>query len=174
VVLCRAQAVQVQTVIAAQLQALGLTLNSAKTRVLDARQQAFTFLGFTVRLTRSPRTGRLFPLVRPSAAACQRLRGQVKALTGREHLALPTPALIAAVNRVVRGWAGYFYFQHCSRDFSTLRWFLEERVCTFLRRKHRYRSRGYRAFPHEVLYGRLGLYRLPMRAPWTTPTHAGR
>jgi RNA-directed DNA polymerase len=113
-------------------------------------------------------------LIRPSADACQRLRDQVTALTGREHVALPTPAVITAVNRVVRGWAGYFYFQHCSRDVSTLRWFLEERVRTYLRRKHRYRSRGYRAFPHEVLYGRLGLYRLPMRAPWTTPTHAGR
>jgi len=174
VMLCRAQAVQVQTVVADQLQALGLTLNAAKTRVLDARRQAFTFLGFTVRLTRSSRTGRLFPLIRPSVEARQRLRDQVKALTGRDHLALPTPAIITAVNRVVRGWAGYFYFQHCTRDFSTLRWFLEERVRTFLRRKHRYRSRAYRAFPYPLLYGRLGLYRLPIRAPWSTPMCAGR
>ena len=174
VVLCRAQVEQVQTVIADQLQTLGLTLNAAKTRVLDARRQAFTFLGFTVRLVRSPRTGRSFPLVRPSAAACQRLRDQVKALTGRDHLALPTSAVITAVNRVVRGWAGYFHFQNCTRDFSALRWFLEERVRTFLRRKHRYRSRAYHAFPYPLLYGRLGLYRLPLRAPRSTPTCAGR
>jgi RNA-directed DNA polymerase len=174
VVLCRSKAIEVHAVIADQLQALGLTLNGAKTRVLDARQQAFTFLGFTVRVARSKRTGNRFPLIRPSVEARQRLRDQVKALTGRDHLALPTPALITAVNRVVRGWAGYFYFQHCSRDFSALRWFIEERVRMYLRRKHRYRSRGYRAFPHEVLYGRLGLYRLPMRAPWSTPTHAVR
>jgi group II intron reverse transcriptase/maturase len=172
VVCCRAQAAQVQAVVADQLQALGLTLNAAKTRTLDTRPQAFTFLGFTVRVVRSQRTGRLFPLIRPSAAARQRLRDRVKALTGRDHLALPTPTLINAVNRVVRGWAGYFHFQHCTRDFSALRWFIEERVRTYLRRKHRYRTRAYQAVPYTVLYGRLGLYRLPTRAPWTPPTHA--
>ena len=161
VVCCRAQAAQVQAVVADQLQALGLTLHGAKTRTLDARPQAFTFLGFTVRVVRSKRTGREFPLVRPSADARQRLRDKVKALTGRDHLALPTPTLITAVNRVVRGWAGYFHFQHCSRDVSALRWFSEERVRTDLRRKHRYRTRAYQAVPHDVLSGRLGRYRVP-------------
>ena len=174
VVCCRSKGAQVRTVVADQLQAFGLTLNAAKTRLLDARQQAFTFLGFTVRVTRGKRTGRGFPLIRPSAAARQRLRDQVKALTGRDRLACPTPTVIADINRVVRGWAGYFYVQNCSRDFSALRWFLEERVRTFLRRKHRYRSRAYHAFPYPLLYGRLGLYRLPMRAPWRPLTHAVR
>ena len=174
VVLCRAKAAQVQVVVADQLEARGLTLNAAKTRVLDARRQAFTFLGFTVRVTRSRRTGREFPLIRPSADARQRLRDKVKTLTGRDHLALPAPTVIAAINRVLRGWAGYFYFQHCTRDFSALRWFIEERVRTYLRRKHRHRTRAYQAFPYAVLYGRLGLYRLPTRAPWTPPTHALR
>jgi len=174
VMCCRSKAAQVQVVVADQLEALGLTLHATKTRVLDARRQAFTFLGFTVRVTRSQRTGRAFPLIRPSADARQRLRDKVKALTGRDHLALPTPAVIAAINRVVRGWAGYFHFQHCTRDFSALRWFLEERVRTYLRRKHRYRTRAYQAVPYTVLYGRLGLYRLPTRAPWLPPTHALR
>lgn len=43
----------------------------------------------------------------------------------------------------MRGWAGYFYFQHCTRDFSALRWFLEDRVRAYLQRKHQHRSRGY-------------------------------
>jgi RNA-directed DNA polymerase len=174
VVLCRTAVEQVHTVVAQQLQALGLTLNAAKTRVLDVRQQAFTFLGFTVQIVRSPRTGRTFPLVRPSATACQRLRDQVKALTGRDHLALPTPALIAVINRVLRGWVGYFHFGHCTQAFGALRWYTEERVRTYLRRKHRHRTRAYRALPYTVLYDRLGLYRLPMRAPWTPPAHASR
>jgi len=174
VVCCRAQAAQVQAVVAEQFRTLGLALNAAKTRILDARPQAFTFLGFTVRVVRSHRPGRTFPLIRPSAAARQRLRDQVKALTGRDHLALPPPTVITAVNRVVRGWAGYFHFQHCTRDFSALRWFIEERVRTYLRRKHRHRTRADQVLPYTVLYGRLGLYRLPTRAPWTPPTHAGR
>jgi len=173
VICCRAKAGQVQTVVADQLQTLGLTLNSAKTRVLDARQEAFTFLGFTVRVVRSRRTGRTFPLVRPSAPACQRLRDAVKAQTTRAHLARPTADVITALNRVVRGWAGYFHFQHCGRAFSALRRFVSQRVRIYLRRKHRTPSWGYQAFPDAVLYGRLGLYRLP-GAPYQAPASASR
>ncbi len=90
VICCRSKAGAVQAVVAQQLQALGLTLNRAKTRVLDARHEAVTFLGFTLRVVRSRRTGRMFPLVRPSAPACQRVRDTVKALTIRAHLARPT------------------------------------------------------------------------------------
>jgi len=173
VILCRAQANQVQAIVAEQLQALGLTLNATKTRVLDARQAAFTFLGFTVRVVPSRRTGRAFPLVRPSAPACQRLRDAVKALTTRAHLARPTAEVIAGVNQVVRGWAGYFRIQHCGRAFSTMRRFLTQRVRIYLRRKHRLQSWSYRAFPDPFLYGRLGLYRLP-GAPWSPPASAVR
>ena len=173
VVLCRGQAAHVQGLVTAQLQALGLTLHAGKTRVVDARQTAFSFLGFTLRVVRSRRTGRTFPLVRPAAPACQRLRDAVKARTTRAALARPTADVIAELNRVVRGWAGYFHFQHCGRAFSALRRFVSQRVRLYLRRKHRVPSWGYRAFPDQFLYGRLGLYRLP-GAPSQAPASASR
>jgi len=173
VMLCRGRATCVQAIVAKQLQALGLTLNAGKTRVLDARQAAFTFLGFRVRVVRSRRTGRLFPLIQPSAPACQRLRDAVKAQTTRAHLARPTADVIAEINQVVRGWAGYFHFQHCGRAFSALRRFISQRVRIYLRRKHRTPSWGYQAFPDPLLYGRLGLYRLP-GAPFPAPVSAMR
>lgn len=173
VILCRSQAGQVQAVVAQQLHALGLTLNEAKTRVLDARRGAFTFLGFAVRVVPSRRTGRMFPLVRPSAAACQRLRDAVKARTARSDLARPTALVIAEVNQAVRGWAGYFHFQHCGRAFSAMRRFVTQRVRIYLRRKHRHPSWSYQAFPDTLLYGRLGLYKLP-GAPWSPPASAVR
>ena len=173
VVLCRGQAAHVQGRVSAQLQALGLTLHAGKTRVGDARQTAFSFLGFTLRVVRSRRTGRTFPLVRPAAPACQRLRDAVKARTTRAALARPTADVIAELNRVVRGWAGYFHFLHCGRAFSALRRFVSQRVRIYLRRKHRTQSWGYQAFPDAVLYGRLGLYRLP-GAPSQAPASASR
>jgi RNA-directed DNA polymerase len=150
-----------------------LTLNRAKTRVLDARQAAFTFLGFTVRVVRSRRTGRTVPLVRPSAPACQRLRDAVKAQTTRAYLTRPTADVITALNRVVRGWAGYFHVQHCGRAFSALRRFVSQRVRISLRRKHRQRSWSYQAFPDAVRSGRLGRSRLP-GAPYQAPPSASR
>jgi len=174
VILCRQTAAQVQALVTQQLQALGLTLNPAKTRVLDARQQSFTFLGFTVRVARSWRRGTWFPLTQPSAAACQELRDTVKALTGRDRARRPTPDVITEVNRVVQGWGGYFYFRHCTATFSALNEFICNRVRIYLRRKHRVRTDGYRVFPTPVLYGRLGLSRLPTTAPWTARASALR
>jgi len=172
VMLCKRSGEEVRTVVADHLQALGLALNPAKTRVVDGRREAFTFLGFTVRWARSARTGGWHALIRPSAAARQRLRDKVRGLTDRTRASLPTPVVIAEVNDVVQGWAGHFYFQHCMRDFRTLRRFVEERVRTYLRRKHRHRTRGYQAFPNTFLYERLGLYRLPVTPPWLAPAHA--
>jgi group II intron reverse transcriptase/maturase len=174
VVLCKRSGEQVRAAVTGQLQGLGLALNPAKTRVLAAQREAFTFLGFTVRLARSWRTGGRFALIRPSADAGQRLRAKVKTLTGRHRAPLPTPEVIAEVNRVVQGWAGYFHFKHCARDFSNLRRFVEERVRTYLRRKHGHRTRGYQAFPNRFLYERLGLYRLPDAPPWLAAAHASR
>jgi len=172
VILCRQTAAQVQPLVTQQLQALGLTLNSTKTRVLDARQQSFTFLGFTVRMARSWRRGTWFPLTQPSRAACQELRDAVKALTGRDRARRSTPDVIAEINRVVQGWAAYFYFRHCTATFSALNQFVGDRLRIYLRRKHRYRTGGYRPFPDSLLYGRYGLYRLPLTAPWRAPASA--
>ena len=174
VICCRSTARQAQAVVAQQLQALGLTLHSAKTRVLDARQEAVTFLGFTLRVVRSRRTGRMFPLVQPSAPACQRLRDAVRACTTRAHLARPTTDVIAELNQVVRGWAGYFHVWHCGRAFSALRRFVSQRVRLYLRRKHRVQSWGYRAFPDLFLYGQLGLYKLPGAPGVAPPASASR
>ena len=174
VILCRQTADAVRPLVTQQLQTLGLTLNAGKTRVLGARQQAFTFLGFTVRLARSWRKGTWFPLTQPSRAACQELREAVKVLTGRERLRRPTSDVIAEINRVVQGWAAYFYYRHCTATFSALNQFLGARLRIYLRRKHRYRTSGYRPFPARVLYARYGLYRLPVTAPRTAPASACR
>ena len=106
VICCRQTAAQGPPFATQQLQALGLTLHPAKTRVLDARQRSFSFLGFTGRVARSWRRGTWFPLTQPSAAACQELRDAVKALTGRDRARRPTPDVITEVNRGVQGWGG--------------------------------------------------------------------
>jgi len=151
---------------------LGLMLKAEKTRVLDSRQEGFDFLGFTVRVRKSPRTGRSLPYVRPSRKALAQIKADCKKLTCRRTLALPTEVVIQRLNEAVRGWVGYFYYENCSKDFSALRWFLEERVRIYLRRKHQQKSRGYQAFPYTYLYDTLGLFKIPMKAPWTLAAKA--
>ena len=146
---------------------LGLSLNEEKTRILNAREEKFTFLGFTIQVVENPKTGKRFPLIRPSKEALAEIKAEIKALTCRRTLHLPKEVVIKKLNEVVRGWAGYFYYGNCSRDLFTIKGFLDERVRIYLRRKHAKKSRGYKAYSYQYLYGTLGLYKIPTTAPWT-------
>jgi len=139
--------------------------------MVDLRREEVRFVGFRIRVARSPRTGRTFPLVRPSCEALQHLRTVIKGLTGRDRAPLPDAGVIAEVNRVVRGWVGYFHYRNCSRDLAWLKTYLERRVRIYLGRKYRRWRWGFRTYPASVLYGRLGLYAIPttagrMRSAW--------
>ncbi len=151
---------------------LGLSLNEAKTRIVDAREESFNFLGFTIQIRKSEKTGKRFPLIRPSKEALVEIKAEIKALTCRKTLHLPKEVVIKKLNEVVRGWAGYFYYGNCSRDLSALKGFLDERVRIYLRRKHSKKSRGYKVYPYQYLYETLGLYKIPTTAPWAQTAKA--
>lgn len=53
-----------------------------------------------------------------------------------------------------------------------LKGYLDERVRTYLRRKHRVKNRGYKAYPYRYLYEDLGLFKIPTTAPWTQTAKA--
>jgi RNA-directed DNA polymerase len=172
VVLCKGNTERLLKGVQNVLGHLGLALKAEKTRVLDARQEGFDFLGFTVQVRKSRRTGRNLPYIRPSRKALALIKAECKKLTCRRTLALPTEVVIQRLNEVIRGWVGYFYYENCSKDFSALRWFLEERVRIYLRRKHQKKSRGYKDYPYTYLYETLGLFKIPMKAPWTLAAKA--
>ena len=172
VVLCKGNTERLLQGVQNVLGHLELTLKAEKIRVLDSRQEGFNFLGFTVQVRESPRTGRKFPYIRPSRKALAHIKAECKNLTSRRNLALPTEVVIQRLNEAVRGWAGYFYYGNCSKDFSALRNFLEERVRIYLRRKHQKKSRGYKAYPYSYLYDTLKLFKLPTKAPWTQAAKA--
>lgn len=167
VVLCKGNTERILKGIKMVLGGLQLSLNEEKTRVVDARNESFNFLGFTIKVAESPRTGKKFPLIVPSKKAMRHIKAEIKSLTCRKNLALPKEIVVHKLNEIVRGWVNYFYYGHCSNDLLRLRRFLDERVRTYLRRKHRMKSRGYKAFPYRYLYEDLGLYKIPMTVPWT-------
>jgi len=172
VVVCQGAPEKILRGIKIVLAGLRLRLNEEKTRVVDAREESFNFLGYTVQAVKSPKTGKTFPLIRPSKKAMAKVKGEIKVLTCRRNLALPAEAVIEKLNEVVRGWVGYFHYGHCTRDLSRIKGFLDERVRIYLRRKHGKKSRGYRAYPYRYLYGTLQLYKIPTTAPWTQTAKA--
>ena len=156
------------------LEGLGLTLSAGKTRIIDATHEDFTFLGSTLKIIKSPQTGKMFPLIVPSKKAIGRIRREIKEATCRRNLALPNGVTIARLNTTARGWVNYFYYGNCSKAFAHLKNYTEERVRVYLSRKHRLRGRGYKKYPNAYLYEILGLYRIPTTAPWTSAKAAGR
>ena len=172
VVMCRGNSERILKGTRAILEKLGLRLNEEKTRVVNTWKERFDFLGFTVEMAKSPRTGKKFPLIRPSKKAMAQIQAKIKSLTCRRTLALPKVIIIQKLNEAVRGWVGYFYYGNCSRNMATTKRFLEERVRIYLRRKQAKKNRGYRQYPNQYLYANLHLYKIPTTAPWTQTAKA--
>jgi len=166
VILCRGNTDRILKGVKLVLSDLGLTLNEEKTRVVDARHESFNFLGFCIGMKRGQKTGKIYPHAEPSKKAQKHIRSEIKRLTTEQYSAVPTEEVIRRVNEVARGWVGYFRFGNCTKDLSALKQYLVYRMRIYLRRKHHYRSSGYKAYPDRYHYDSLGLYEVPTKAPW--------
>ena len=147
---------------------LGLILNETKTKTVNAWAESFDFLGFEIRMRRSPRSGKRYPHVQPGKRAVKRIKAKLSALSGRNLTPIPLPAIVQRLNQALRGWSGYFDYRNSTKVFGDVRWHAEERLRTHLRKRHKVRIRyfGYSRFPNNVLYQRCGLFKLPTSAPW--------
>ena len=161
VVLCKGNTGRILRGMKKVLSDLGLTLNEEKTKIVDARKTSFTFLGFRIVMRPARQTGKSFPLVGPSKQAMKHIRSEIRQLTTEQYSAVPTGDVIRRVNGIVRGWVNYFYYGNCTQAMSALREYLVYRMRIYMRRKHRFQSFGYMAFPNSYYYKTLGLYRCP-------------
>lgn len=51
---------------------LDLTLNETKTRIVDARQESFNFLGFAIRVSKGWKSGKSYPHACPAAKSLRK------------------------------------------------------------------------------------------------------
>ena len=169
VILCRrSKSEQAMTVLRQILERLELTLNEAKTKVVNAYEGRFDFLGFTLWMGKSRKTGRLYPHVQPSKKTEQKVKDRITELTRRERTIMPLEWVVNETNAMVRGWVSYFHYRNCSQTLSRIRNHLEQRLNTHLRKRHKVRDRnaGYVRFPSRSLYAKYGLYKVPTSAGW--------
>ena len=150
------------------LSRLGLSLNESKTRVVDARKEAFDFLGFSIRYRKSRVSGNWYPHVEPSERSFQRVKAKCRLLIHRRLTAMPLVQLMARLNRVLRGWCNYFHYRNSSGVLSRLKYFVEGRVRDHMRRRFKLYSRvhAFKRFPTKSLYELFGLYAVPTTAGW--------
>lgn len=170
VVLCRRGVDEPLKVIRHVLERLGLRLNETKTHIVDAKEASFNFLGFTIQMGPSAKTGKLRPNVRPSDKAVKKIKAKLTELTQRELSGIPLEDVVRNVNRSLRGWVNYFHYRNSSLAMSKVRNHAEERLRTHLRKRHKVKDRGtaLKRFPCTSLYERYGLYKPPAGAGWKT------
>jgi RNA-directed DNA polymerase len=129
VVLCRsaAQASAALEAVGAILADLGLRLHPDKTKVVDLRQgrEGLDFLGCHFRARMSGRLWEQKRIVRyylhrwPSQQAMKRLRGKIRARTGRNRVGVRDIRLvIEELNPLLRGWGAYFRTGNAAHKFG--------------------------------------------------------
>jgi RNA-directed DNA polymerase len=148
------------------LAAQGLTLNETKTRRLDVRAEGFQFLGFGVSWRRG-RSGRNYPHVEPHPRSQMKLRDKLREKLNHWTLWRAVDEVIPEVNRLLKGWGGYFHYANSTRVFDRLNGYAADRLQRWLWRKHGCQQALWGTNPQKVLRERYGLYRLPSRAAWT-------
>jgi group II intron reverse transcriptase/maturase len=148
---------------------LGLELHPEKTRTVDlSRGRAgFDFLGCHLRKRMSgplwERTRRrVYFLQRwPSSRAMRRIRTRVRELTPRARCHEDLRAVIADLNRVLRGWGQYFRTGNAATKFIQIDRYVEDRLRGLLLKRAGARLRPGRAAAwRRPFFEALGLYRL--------------
>ena len=81
-----------------------LRLNDQKTKIINAYQDSFDFLGFRFQMRRSPRSGKWYPHTEPSKRSEERIKATVKRLTHRRRTPVSVPDLIDEINYATQGW----------------------------------------------------------------------
>jgi len=108
VICCRGTADQAMTVMRDMMAALKLTVNETKTHVRQVPGETFDFLGYTFGLHWTHRTKRKLLCGAPSKKRIVRVCKRISAITDRKRCYLDPDEMVGELNRVLRGWAGYF------------------------------------------------------------------
>jgi group II intron reverse transcriptase/maturase len=148
------------------LQAKGLTLNEAKTRLVNIRQEGINFLGFNLTWRKSFK-GRGYLHVEPSQKSRCHLREKLGELLNHWTQGRSIRDTVEEVNRVLRGWAGYFHYGNSVTVMNRMKRYSQNRFRRWLWRKHACRRNLWTHYQTEQLHARYGLYELPTTAKWT-------
>jgi RNA-directed DNA polymerase len=170
VVLCAGKVDAPLSTVRHVLDRLDLTLNETKTRIVDARQESFNFLGFAIGVSKSWQTGKSFTHICPAPKSFAKIKDRITQLTARERTPIPLEDIVGSMNATLRGWANYFHYRNSSKVLDKVRCHAEERLRTHLMKRHKVKDRGtgFSRFPSRQLYTKYGLYKVPTTAGWKT------
>jgi RNA-directed DNA polymerase len=142
------------------IERMGLHINEAKTRKINAKEESFNFLGFTVRYDKDihGRSAKYWNIV-PSKKSEQKIRDKIKEYL-HVHGHCTAQDIAKGLNLIIRGWVNYFDVRGVSYPAASnrkLRYYLSERLYRYYNRKSQRKCTlyGHKAF--EILTSKYGL-----------------
>lgn len=139
------------------MERIGLTVNEQKTRLVKVPEESFTFLGYTLGRFYG-KDGRPYLGTRVSRKAISRVLGRINEETSTRWITTSAEKRVEELNPILRGWCGYFDQGPVYRPYKLVKRYTERRLRRWLMKKHKRRGTGYRQFPDDFLYGKLGLF----------------
>jgi RNA-directed DNA polymerase len=127
--------------VAEVLAPLGLRLSSEKTHVVHVGVEGFDFLGFHIHRRHKRGTNKSYVYTTPSRKAVQAIKDKVSAKTYRHTLNNSLDEVLVDLNRLLRGWAGYFRHAVSKAIFSHIDSHAWHRLVGWIYRKHKRPSR---------------------------------
>ena len=173
VILSRGYAAEAKVWAGAVMTRLGLSLNEAKTSLRNARKERFDFLGYSFGPHYSARTGRRYLGASPSKNSVARLKPRLSAILQRGNNE-PWDQVRAKLNRLLKGWSGYFDLGTCTPAYRAIDNHVMTRVQHFLVKRHKVPSRGTTRFSRDIVFGELGILSLRAKQAVRPPSWALR
>lgn len=144
---------------------LKLKLNWEKTRIVNAEEESFDFLGYSFKKALKPSKEKKVAYFWPSQKAEKKIKEKVRKITNPSR-PIKVTQVIEELNPVIRGWVNYFRTGNSTKKFGKIRLYVADKVRKFMRRRREKSGYGYKEYPDKYLYNELGLYR-DYRLSWT-------
>ncbi len=170
VICCRGSAAEAMRVLRGMMARLKLTINETKTRLCQAPDEPFNFLGYTIGRRYSAKTGRPYIGVWPSDKKLRGLNQKLHEQTDRRWGWLDPEELVGRLNRLLGGWANYFCLGTVTSAYRKVTAHACHRLRQWLVRKHHVQGSRWLRFSDRYLHETLGLIRLQRRR--TSPSRA--
>lgn len=160
VILCKRRPEQYLAEAKRVIDHLGLTLNAQKTRIVNAEEEPFIFLGHKFAVQLSKVSGKRKTFYYPSPKAMRSVKKKIQEVVrAGQHLDLPW-LIKNHVNPILRGWGNYFKTGNSRKHFLSIANYTVWTLCIMLRKKHHKRSKGWRDHPPSWFYDYQGLFKL--------------
>jgi RNA-directed DNA polymerase len=144
------------------LRRMELTINETKSKIVNAKEQPFDFLGFTTRYDRSIFGKGRFWHIRPRDKSQKKIRQKINAkLKTVGHYG--AERLVIELNPIIRGWVNYYKMDgvsHTQVPFRKLQDYMRIRISRYYNRKSQRKCRlhGHQAFDKLVGIGLINPY----------------